>query len=1284
THPDEIAYFVGFQVDLMQQSNSILKKVQDGKYRLDPFVDHFANPAHSQSSATTPSSTNKIETLTSLAAAVSAKNNSTSNTAATSLRNSSSTGYSHGHGRNGITKGVVGVSDDDFDGTLPMLLSPRLDLSPHSSPSSDFILDQDLNLNFGDMNMNIPHPRSLERLVVQTAFAPPDPTQNARLNRQQQQQQLGSGGNNGNQYSQQGFPNHQDSAYFRGSLDDKARDGSSSGLSGRSGANNADSVGTILDSIISEQQRHAQNIAIYQRSMSANQNNNNSGGNLTGFSGLSGNSFTTMGGGAASLQLASANSGSSSSSSSMGSSSLQHQQMAVEQHQQRQQQQQQQQSQQQQAFYQEQQLQQARQQQHHQQQQLMAFSSSLSTNSANSAGAFNNMNQSASTPTSATTASATTNTFESLDSLTASNILLSELSNALNMNNMTMSASDDLFAGMDLDNLNLTNTENLAGDNSRSLSHGVNSRNGATTTTATVDNGSGSGSGPTDILLGRQPEIFITNQRASSPVEMLPFTPFTPDSPIMEVEVSEEGDDEGDVDEDDDDDGVEVLPSVITGGVHAGKRVDEIDADDEEYLQEEEEDEAEDLEDDDNDDDFEMTGKGSSSKRKRGSVRGSHSGGKITTTSAKSPRGNKGRVGKRPAQVTSGPSQRRRHSASSDPLFVAPSRVVKPRGHASFPSTVSSAHAHHFASKLASNDIPPASAPNVTTTSGGSSAVRFVTLPTNRHLVEIRPPVDVVVSSNLQSTDTSTQYHTSTTSTTPNHNNHAHQTASNQHHHISTRASSNSNARNTNVANDDSDDLPPRSAYPLIEHTPDFIHIISSRGIILYASPTASVSLLRRHAGELIGRNIDRFIHPGDLISLMRELKDCEVGGRLSVILRYRKGRVGTDQEDVDSDDDGDHNDDRDINNGGGKDVDAVGKGKARSGNGGGEGSGDGIAKSGWNSDNDGGRYVWMWIEGHKYEMMNRKRTKCFVLTGRWVDVADVRLGDLAGIGLTNVSSPSNSSLSPPPSSSGQLQATTITVRPPTVELWGKMSPQGLFLHVSESSMTVLGLSAEQLFGTSLLDLVPAGLEREALRNKLAIVARDTELNPFEVEVELEGRSTNTGSLQRVRGGAGGHHQNHRHGDGKSQAQQLRRVRCIVGVYPASSHRHSPFAHHPPNHCFVRIASYEVQSQSQSQAQQIPSTSVTGGDAPDTWIYGNVALDKPSSLQFEINRLRMANKKLLEEMDAVVGEVQADDGVESPPESAKRRRVSFDVNAESGHGVEGSSVGQSGSKKTGK
>ncbi|KAI8591420.1 PAS domain-containing protein [Geranomyces variabilis] len=112
----------------------------------------------------------------------------------------------------------------------------------------------------------------------------------------------------------------------------------------------------------------------------------------------------------------------------------------------------------------------------------------------------------------------------------------------------------------------------------------------------------------------------------------------------------------------------------------------------------------------------------------------------------------------------------------------------------------------------------------------------------------------------------------------------------------------------------------------------DFVHIVSLRGLFLYAAPQSTKQLLEYHADELMGRNVQDFVHPADFVPMMRELRVATPGTNINIMARYRRKRSG---------------------------------------------------------------YVYLEINGHIYEGDKSKRTKCFILTGRQKDISTLNVNDV-------------------------------------------------------------------------------------------------------------------------------------------------------------------------------------------------------------------------------------------------------------------------------------------------
>ncbi|GAA5981993.1 hypothetical protein JCM10908_004696 [Rhodotorula pacifica] len=73
----------------------------------------------------------------------------------------------------------------------------------------------------------------------------------------------------------------------------------------------------------------------------------------------------------------------------------------------------------------------------------------------------------------------------------------------------------------------------------------------------------------------------------------------------------------------------------------------------------------------------------------------------------------------------------------------------------------------------------------------------------------------------------------------------------------------------------------------MVDESDDLIHVLSLKGALLYVSG-ASRRLLEYEPSELLGKTLSSFCHPSDIVSVQRELKDAGVAVHPTVNLVYR------------------------------------------------------------------------------------------------------------------------------------------------------------------------------------------------------------------------------------------------------------------------------------------------------------------------------------------------------------------------------------------------------------
>ena len=270
--------------------------------------------------------------------------------------------------------------------------------------------------------------------------------------------------------------------------------------------------------------------------------------------------------------------------------------------------------------------------------------------------------------------------------------------------------------------------------------------------------------------------------------------------------------------------------------------------------------------------------------------------------------------------------------------------------------------------------------------------------------------------------------------------------------------------------------------------SPDFVHILSSRGLFLFVSPAFTEKVLEYTPNDIVGKNLSHFCHPGDAVSVMRELKMSDVGQPISVLYRLKRQHSG---------------------------------------------------------------YIWIEVTGHKYEMENRKKTKCFVLSGRVRDLGHLPHQSLVEPGETLAESP---------------------------DFWAKLSVDGLILYVSPSSSSPFDIKNEALYGKSLLDLLST-----SSRSELSTALKTIKDTPILLKVHTNDTSSD----------------------------------LWIHLFPGDAPT--------PHFLFVKIYAQEPPS-------ALSTTAVYPSASLSVDVFSNIHADRPTGLQFELNRLKAGNKQLQDEI----------------------------------------------------
>lgn len=79
----------------------------------------------------------------------------------------------------------------------------------------------------------------------------------------------------------------------------------------------------------------------------------------------------------------------------------------------------------------------------------------------------------------------------------------------------------------------------------------------------------------------------------------------------------------------------------------------------------------------------------------------------------------------------------------------------------------------------------------------------------------------------------------------------------------------------------------------LLEECPDFVHVVTMKGIFLYCSDSVK-HILGYEPGELEGKSINTICHPSDLTTILRELKQSnnKTGGTRELYISCKDEKV--------------------------------------------------------------------------------------------------------------------------------------------------------------------------------------------------------------------------------------------------------------------------------------------------------------------------------------------------------------------------------------------------------
>ncbi|CAL1699840.1 unnamed protein product [Somion occarium] len=379
----------------------------------------------------------------------------------------------------------------------------------------------------------------------------------------------------------------------------------------------------------------------------------------------------------------------------------------------------------------------------------------------------------------------------------------------------------------------------------------------------------------------------------------------------------------------------------------------------------------------------------------------------------------------------------------------------------------------------------------------------------------------------------------------------------------------------------------------------DFVHVVSLKGAFLYVAPSVK-NVLGYEPEELVGKYVSEFCHPADVVPLMRELKESSTAANAAATAATLASTsiIGSNSTSSDlptSSSTGSHSSNQNAS-GMAKVVDLLFRMKAKSANGSG--------------------YVWLESRGRLHIEPGKGR-KAIILSGR------LRRMPMLDWGLvTRNISPSL----PSPATADPVVSSTSTTREGEVgtaentDFWGLLSRHGTFLFVGSAIRYVLGWGAGEVIGRPIVDLVPSSpstqtsqpqsitesqLQKQALEQTLLSVQNDLRYETQVVDCEMGKKDGGQVSVRVLffRPSA--------IQDSSSSSNAL------SGSWAELNNSCGPIV------CHVRVASPLSSQQPQMGSRSRKSTED---------VFAEIEPTKDTSWQYELQQLKYANQRLVEEV----------------------------------------------------
>ncbi|KAL5496016.1 hypothetical protein ACEPAH_3109 [Sanghuangporus vaninii] len=389
----------------------------------------------------------------------------------------------------------------------------------------------------------------------------------------------------------------------------------------------------------------------------------------------------------------------------------------------------------------------------------------------------------------------------------------------------------------------------------------------------------------------------------------------------------------------------------------------------------------------------------------------------------------------------------------------------------------------------------------------------------------------------------------------------------------------------------------------LLQHMPDFIHVLSFKGHFLYVSP-AITRVLGYSPEDLIGKSVGDFCHPSDAVPLLRELK--ESAGQSSNP-NSSEGNVGNQ---------GGHS-------GGASGATSESQSRTQTQN------GQRVVNLLFRMRTKAGEYVWIESIGRLHVEASKGR-KAIVLSGRSCAMPNLRWGVISQAG--GLLGPSSVSQVPFSEGSESSENRTTTEQ----EFWAMLCEDGLFLVAGMGVRDLLGWGTAEIIGRSVREFIiddNTGRSHSSSAEQVVLAlsrAYSGEQGTQTLTCQLKKRDGEIAWMQLTL-----YANESRMASGRIIVQ-FKLLSASNPTYPtqSSSHPFSPTSFIDPSYPFSFNPPHSYSSYSYNMSGRPTATATTGRilHQPNTNVFAEFETHRGTSWQYELQQLKYANDKLRQEV----------------------------------------------------